>query len=604
VSSAAPVEVSATVGEGAERRPLPYRAVWVVDFEFVALDGEHPDPVCMVALELRTGKTLRLWRDELHRNSSAPIEFDEDTLFVAYYASAELSCFLALGWSFPRQILDLFVEFRAMTNGLKVPHGNGLLGAMAYFGLSAMGMGAKDDMRALIRSGGPWNSSQRADILNYCEQDVRTTAVLLQSIVPKLLPGAENCEWLNLGQALLRGRYMAAVARMEHTGVPIDVPIFERLTRNWLLIQASLIEEVDQSYGVYDGRTFKAARFEAWLRERGIPWPRLQSGALALDDDTFRQMARAHPAVAPLRELRHTVGQLRLLKLWVGADGRNRCMLSPFRSKTGRNQPSNAAFIFGPSRWLRGLIKPRLGYGLAYLDFSSQEIAIAAALSGDEAMKMAYESGDPYLAFAIQAGLAPAGATKSTHSNIRNRCKAIVLGVGYGMGAESMAYRAGLTIPEARELLQRHRDAYRVFWRWAEGNVNVALAGGILHSQFGWPIRCTPGERANPRSLLNFPMQANGAEMLRLAACMATEAGLSVCAPIHDALLLEARDDRLDEDVARLKAIMQEASRVVMGGLTCRVDADIVRYPARYHDEAGVEMWDRVIRLLDKAEFA
>lgn len=599
-----PAAVSATSGEGTARCPLPYREVWVVDFEFVAANGKHPDPVCMVALELRTGRTLRLWRDELRNPSSAPIEFDEDALFVAYYASAELGCFLTLGWPLPKRILDLFVEFRAMTNGLKVPHGNGLLGAAAYFGLSAMGVGAKDDMRSLILSGGPWDASQRRDILNYCEQDVRATAMLLQSILPALLPDGENCEWRTLGQALLRGRYMAAVARMERTGVPIDAPVFERLVRNWPSILTSLIEEVDQSYGVYEGRTFKAARFEAWLQENGVPWPRLPTGKLALDDDTFRQMARAYPEVAPLRELRHTIGQMRSLKLHVGADGRNRCLLSPFGSKTGRNQPSNAAFIFGPSRWLRGLIKPRPGCGVAYLDFSSQEIAIAAALSGDEAMKAAYESGDPYLAFAIQAGLAPEGATKATHSSIRSRCKAIVLGVGYGMGAESMAYRAGLTVPEARELLQRHRDTYRVFWRWAEGNVNIALAGGTLYSQFGWPIRCTPGEGANPRSLLNFPMQANGAEMLRLAACMATEAGLAVCAPIHDALLLEAPEDRLDEDVARLKAIMQEASRLVMGDLTCRVDADVVRYPERYRDEGGGEMWDRVNRLVDSEESA
>ena len=122
-------------------------------------------------------------------------------------------------------------------------------------------------------------------------------------------------------------------------------------------------------------------------------------------------MARAYPAVAPLHELRHSLGKLKLNNLHVGADGRNRCMLSPFRSKTGRNQPYNAKFIFGPSRWLRGLIKPAPGYGIAYLDFGSKEIAIAAALSGDEAMIDAYTSGDPYMTFAKQAGLAPPEAT-------------------------------------------------------------------------------------------------------------------------------------------------------------------------------------------------
>ncbi len=64
-----------------------------------------------------------------------------------------------------------------------------------------------------------------------------------------------------------------------------------------------------------------------------------------------------------------------------------------------RNQPSNANFVFGPAKWIRGLIRPPEGYGLAYIDFSSQEIAIAASLSGDELMMRGYAEGDPYLAY-------------------------------------------------------------------------------------------------------------------------------------------------------------------------------------------------------------
>ena len=72
---------------------------------------------------------------------------------------------------------------------------------------------------------------------------------------------------------------------------------------------------------------------------------------------------------------------------------------------------------------------------LAYVDFSSQEMGIAAALSGDPALLEAYRSGDVYLSFAKQAGLAPADATKASHGEVRDRCKAVVLGTLYGMGA-------------------------------------------------------------------------------------------------------------------------------------------------------------------------
>jgi hypothetical protein len=97
-------------------------------------------------------------------------------------------------------------------------------------------------------------------------------------------------------------------------------------------------------------------------------------------------------------------------------------------------------------------------------------------------------------------------------------------------------------------------------------------------------------------------MQANGAEMLRLACCLGTERGIEVCAPVHDAVLICAPLDRLDQDVARMQDAMREASRVVLGGFELRTDATVVRYPDRYMDERGVVMWGRVMSLLDRTE--
>ena len=252
-------------------------------------------------------------------------------------------------------------------------------------------------MRALILRGGPWTEDERTAILDYCEADVEALERLLPAMLPKI----------DLPRALLRGRYMAAAAAMEHAGTPIDVDMLELFRRHWTEIQDRLIAEIDAAYGVFDGRIFKAERFAGWLAANNIPWPLLESGQLDLSDDTFRQQARAYPVVSPLRELRSSLSDLRLNDLAVGADGRNRTILSAFRSRTGRNQPSNTKFIFGPSVWLRGLIKPPPGHAVAYVDWSQQEIGIAAALSGDQALQAAYRSGDCYLAFAKQASAVP-----------------------------------------------------------------------------------------------------------------------------------------------------------------------------------------------------
>lgn len=563
---------------------LPFREVWAVDFEFAAPEGDRPTVVCLVAWELKSGQKLRLWQDALP--AQPPYPTDASALLVAYYSSAEWGCHLSLGWPLPAHVLDLFCEFRCLTNGLPAPCGSGLLGAMAWFGLGAADTAEKDSMRALAQRGGPWSAEERQALLAYCESDVAALARLLSAMLPRI----------DLPRALLRGRYMKAAARIEYAGIPLDACMLDRLKDRWTDIQDRLIARIDRNFGVYEGRSFKAIRFADYLAKTGIPWPRLASGALDLSDDAFREMARAHPAIAPLRELRVALSQMRLSELAVGQDGRNRCLLSAFRARTGRNQPSNARFIFGPAVWLRGLIQPRPGYGLAYIDWSQQEFGIAAALSQDPSMMEAYRSGDPYLAFARQAGLVPPDATKQTHKAEREQCKACVLAVQYGMGAEALAMRLGQPACRARELLRLHRETYRAFWRWAGGAVDHAMLRGELWTVFGWTVRVGPN--ANPRFLQNFLMQANGAEMLRLACCLAVEAGVEVCAPVHDAILIGATLEELDATVGAAQELMAEASAQVLGGFRLRSDAKIVRHPDRYMDERGKAMWETVMDLL------
>jgi hypothetical protein len=483
--------------------------------------------------------------------------------------------------------LDLYVEFRNRANGLSPPNGFGLLGALTYHGLDAIDGVEKKTMQELASRGGPWTSAEREALLAYCESDVLALAGLLPKMEPELdLSRAVAC----------RGRYMRAVARMERAGVPIDMETLSGLRADWTSIQDRLIREVDSRFGVFDGLTFKAGRWAGWLARRGLPWPRLESGELALDDDAFREMARADPDVALMRELRVSLSRLRLSDLAVGSDGRNRCLLSPFRAKTGRNAPSNSKFIFGPSTWLRGLIKPEPGRAVAYVDWSQQEFGIAASLSGDAAMMEAYLSGDPYLAFGKQAGRVPPDGTKRTHGPERELFKACVLGVQYGMEAESLGRRIGLPTAYARELLRLHRQTYPAFWRWSDGAESHAMAKNFLYTTFCWMVQVGPD--ANPRSLRNYPCQANGAEMLRLACCLASERGVNIVAPVHDALMVEGPADAIDAVVARTQEAMAEASAIVLDGFRLRSDAKIVRWPDRYMDGRGREFWGRVMSLL------
>jgi DNA polymerase I len=92
--------------------------------------------------------------------------------------------------------------------------------------------------------------------------------------------------------------------------------------------------------------------------------------------------------------------------------------------------------------------------------------------------------------------------------------------------------------------------------------------------------------------------------MMRIAAIAATEAGIEVCAPVHDAFLIAAPLERLEADVAAMRDMMTKAGIAVTGGLDIRTDAEVVRWPDRYADERGRVMWQKVMSLLSTSSEA
>jgi hypothetical protein len=568
--------------------PSCYRQIWFVDTEFHQPDGERPAPICLVARERSSGAVVRQWLWGQHSPPS-PFSVDSDVLFVAYSAPAELLVYLALGWPLPVRILDLYAEYRWLLSGFKMP-GYGQLDALAAFGLTPpLDELTKEDMRSVCRRGGPFAWDEERDILDYCQKDVDGLAALFEVMHPSI-------DW---PRALFRGRYTVAVARMEAHGIPVDVETHQQLQKHRRAIRAELLEEAGATFGIYDEDEFDTSAFSAYLADQGIPWPRTRTGRLSTREETFEEMVTIHPQLRPLYELRSALGQLKDDGgLTIGADGRNRSSLRPFAANSGRNAPSTTRFVFGKSVAFRSLIQPAPGWSLAYVDWCQQEFGIAAVLSGDANMLDAYQSGDPYLEFARQAGAVPATATRHSHEDVREQFKTCMLGVNYSMGEKSLARRIKQPLARARELLETHRRVYRRYWRWIEQVQDEGMLSGRLSAVFGW--RLNVGRDANPRSLKNFPMQANGAEMMRLACCLATERGTRVIAPVHDALLIETPSRFVQDAVASTKRAMAEASQIVLSGFTLRTDAEIISCPDRYRDARGAAFWSLLMRILER----
>jgi len=514
-------------------RQLPFREIWVVDTEFYpgpglangGVEGDTLTPLCLVALEMRSDRLVRLWQDEL--GLFPAYRLDPDVLIVGYVLPAEFGFHIAKGWGEPACALDAYVEFRHYVNNGAIKGGDrdkgfyGIDGALRYFLENEIDHARKQAMRDRILQGPPFSALEKRDSLDYCEDDVRKLARLVPHIIPTIR---------SLLHAMLRAKVQWATAQQERRGPPVDRPLLGRARQHWRGMQVDLVTELDRPFGCYeivDGVPhWRKERFANLVRRNGMSWPRTESGALDERDQTFREMAARYPQIEPLRELRYSLSKLRLNDLSVGNDGRNRTPLWAYGTKTGRCAPSNSKYIFGPAKWTRFLITPPRGRVLVHRDYKQEEPRIAAIVSGDRALLEACESDDLYLGIAQQLGFLRDGMNEIERKGVRALFKTVMLGIQYGLGARSLAVRTGISISEAAEILARLRSRFYAFEDYARSVLDHAGLKLEIGTPFGWFMQCPSG--INSRTVRNFPIQSTGSEILHVACILAERRRIGV----------------------------------------------------------------------------
>jgi hypothetical protein len=153
--------------------------------------------------------------------------------------------------------------------------------------------------------------------------------------------------------------------------------------------------------------------------------------------------------------------------------------------------------------------------------------------------------------------------------------------------------------------MKAHRKVYRQYWHWIENIVDIGLLEKELETLLGWKYRIarirvldekTGREKSVKNSLLNFPMQSNGAEMLRTAAILAYYDDIKIIALVHDAIMIEADLEDLDSAAERTAHCMDKAARALLVGTdlpTIGVDREFVR-SGRYMDDRGLPFWEKL----------
>ena len=383
-----------------------FSSIVVADFEYEIMPGGLPYVVCMVAYvldeNLQHVRTIRQWQGEF--GTTPPFDVGPDTLFVAYSAWAEMTCFQVLGWQFPVHIYDQHTAYLAASNILspydqdelhKKPRKR-LSDACRAYGIEGWENIDKDTISRDIGEG-RWRDYGQAAVYDYCEEDVRMSAKLFRR---QLL----DKHGADVDHVLAWSNYSAkAIARIQARGMPIDLERWNLVQENKAAVIAELIQQFDPSYDsacpIYTPEgEWSYERFERWLVHAGISaWPRLASGRLNIDSDAFRMMYPV-PGIKGLHALRDSLGFIVKARLPIGKDGRNRPSLFPFGTATGRNAHSKSPY--NAHAGMRSFMVFPAGTIGFYLDWRSQEVGVAAAQSGDQNLIADYLGGDVYHALA------------------------------------------------------------------------------------------------------------------------------------------------------------------------------------------------------------
>jgi len=326
---------------------------------------------------------------------------------------------------------------------------------------------------------------------------------------------------------------------------------------------------------------------------------------LKLSTDKIRKNQKAYSTgraeLAKLRDLHPAIGLIekyrvvqKLLSTYADAlpaqaDENNRVhtTLSQTTTSTGRLASSNPNLQNIPTRTelgrqIRTAFVAEDGNVLVEADYSQFELRIAAALSGEQSLIDAFNSGeDAHQRTASQVFNVPAHEVSKAQ---RNAAKTINFGVLYGISATGLAEATKMTRPEALAFINRYFATHPKLDAFMKNTLAVARKTGYAETWLGrrhyFTDLHTPNfsrRQAAERAAINMPIQGTEADLMKLAmirldAVLARKfPDVHLIMQVHDSLLVEAPEG-VAKEVAK---IMQEIMEGVAPRLPVKLATDI-----------------------------
>ena len=576
--------------------------ICVVDTEFRGQqdEGQLNEPVCTVIKELKSGKYHKLHGPKI----KLPYP-NNKTLWIAHNVIAEAHTFLAYGLPLPEFWYDTLVEDKKLNFGKVAKHS--LLACCARYGIQTISEDLKKYfINKIILAHDSYTDEQMAKILEYCTSDVDANVALFQAQIEEI-EKVRKFDGPNMiiSQALFSGAAVACTAKVEFNGIHINQPLLKKIDDAFPYVKRTMIDELNTELNIYENDVLKQHKFDEFIERIGLAdvWPLTITGKYKTDEKTLDNYKDTHPDIRKFKLAQEFIGSRKLKGFIVGPDGKARCSYRMYGLKTGRTNPSTAKHPFNAPKAMRNLVAAPKDKIMVNFDYRSQEVAIAAYLSGDPNMMAAVEQSDPYIQIAKMNNAVPKDATKESHKEQRNLYKTTTLAALYGQGATNMSKRMNLMIDYGQDLFMKIKNLFPTYFDWAKEMFDKAMMDGYAETKFGWRYYFKPGELYNPRTFYNFPIQSHGSEMLRRALIDLTHAGIEVNALIHDGIVVTLNRKKFRKEFIKAKKILLDASRTILNidGSTnyfCDVDFQFIR-SGMIQKEAEQKKFQRILDLVE-----
>ena len=575
-----------------------FEKVLAVDTEFL-FDTTKTIPekvICFVYTDIFTGEVTRKW---VYGKKDYTPHFDyENILLVTYNATAEIGSYLKQLHGRPKNIWDAYVETSRLYKPMRM--GKGALTLLT----TAENYGIEDKLTVVEKERNldlilrrnefshlpfDYTYTEQKQILDYCQSD---TEILRQVFVKQVLDietklnlKTEEEFERELWQIMNRGYAIGCVSLVERNGIPVDTNLIHKFNEAWPKVKDNLIRKINNDINVFtDDLTFNHKKFDELIIRNNLHhrWQRMKSGHFTTNKKVIKNHLDCED-IKKFNEIRTFQNMTKLTSYAPGYDGRVRTSINMFGTVTGRASPSSAKYPFSASKWARNFIKPSYGSYLVYIDYTSQEPGVMGYLSKDENLINAYQSGDIYIHTAKLFDMVPENATKQSHPEERGIFKVLYLANSYGQGPRAVAEALKCSVSHAKFLQKKYREIYNKYFTWIEGFIEAGLHKKYLTTIYGWQrhikdlFQTKDGKRTDiRRSLLNWPIQSHGAEILRKALIDLTDENFEVCALVHDAVLIQIPIPEFKTRLEEAKQIMVNASIDVVGG-PIRVDHEVIK---------------------------